>query len=496
MVHRTRSGAQWSPWELDEPRADPSIAPPRVQIVRARVSLAPYLRDAMDVAEQRATVAVEGEEDDGWEDEDPVLSRPPTPISRPLTPLPLACSRSPSPLSDLPPSPSWSRSPSPSSDSPPSLPPTASSPPNVPSPFDAPPATVSRRKERQAAGKKCPNLVTLKTTARRKRIRRGVTRRATSPLRPPGTGTGPRLSKKARLTRQQLRRLRALLEDDWDLVEWDGRHVFCFDYLLSFSPNYVGRDPKLILDADGRIVAVLLGRPEGDDWDDVIAEMARAMDGVRARGVKRGVFKRQERRHCRGDFFVLKGGLTKGPGQKRPGNLAVGKEYRRLLELLALNPAICRIAGFQSSGLARYLPKLYRHYQLTMQSIFDDQPELAQLFPNSIFSTATFNLGPDVVTPEHLDMLNYAYGMCAVTSAGKFNHKLGGAHLHRTSQSGALFRWAAYGHQTVQSLLAEKGGAARKAEIDGDPGERAEYALGLLSKADELDADRKEVFGW
>jgi hypothetical protein len=28
------------------------------------------------------------------------------------------------------------------------------------------------------------------------------------------------------------------------------------------------------------------------------------------------VFKRQERRHRRGDFYVLKGGLTKGPGQK------------------------------------------------------------------------------------------------------------------------------------------------------------------------------------
>jgi hypothetical protein len=53
-----------------------------------------------------------------------------------------------------------------------------------------------------------------------------------------------------------------------------------------------------------------------------------------------------------------------------------------------------------------------------------------------------------------------------------------------------------YGHQTVQSLLAQKGGAACKAEVDGELGAQAEYALGLLSKADELDADRKEVFGW
>jgi hypothetical protein len=95
------------------------------------------------------------------------------------------------------------------------------------------------------------------------------------------------------------------------------------------------RDPKLILDADGRIVTVLLGRPEGDDWDGVIAEMARVMDGVRARGVKRGVFKHQERRHRRGDFYVLKGGLTKGPGQK----VCFRQAYRTPLIYVRLNLA-------------------------------------------------------------------------------------------------------------------------------------------------------------
>jgi hypothetical protein len=183
--------------------------------------------------------------------------------------------------------------------------------------------------------------------------------------------------------------------------------------------------------------------------------------------------------------------------------------------------------------LARYLPKLYQHYKAIMQSIVEHQPELVQLFPNSIFPTAMFNLGPDVVTPEHLDMLNYAYGMCAVTSGGKFDHKRGGHiyidHIkvvcefppgasilllsgtcphgntpiarHETRYSmtqytaGALFQWAAYGQQSVKSLLAQKGGAAKKAEVDGEAGSRAEWALGLLSKADELDADRTEVFG-
>ncbi|KAJ7862889.1 hypothetical protein B0H14DRAFT_3444375 [Mycena olivaceomarginata] len=201
MARRTRSGAQWSAWELDELRTDPSIAPPRVEIVRARVSLAPYLRDAMDAAEQCATVrdAVDGGEEDEWEDEDPVLSRPPTPISRPLTPLPLTWSRSPSPLSDLPPSPSGSRSPSPL---PPGLPPA-----------------VSRRKERQAQGKKARRQRHRVAQAKdagfgpvpkpchsqdyRQEEAHRTTCHAARDLPSSATGnwTGPRASKKARLTR-------------------------------------------------------------------------------------------------------------------------------------------------------------------------------------------------------------------------------------------------------------------------------------------------------
>lgn len=110
MARRTWSGAQWSAWELDEPHSTPSIVLPCVQIVRARVSLAPYLRAAMDVAKQRANVSDTMNEggDDEWEDKDPVLSHPVTPFSCPSTLLPptsTSWSRLPSPLSDLPPSP-------------------------------------------------------------------------------------------------------------------------------------------------------------------------------------------------------------------------------------------------------------------------------------------------------------------------------------------------------------------------------------------------------
>ncbi|KAJ6598618.1 hypothetical protein B0H10DRAFT_2085668 [Mycena sp. CBHHK59/15] len=225
------------------------------------------------------------------------------------------------------------------------------------------------------------------------------------------SGTGwmdPRASKRRRLSRYQIRRLKDLLANDHDLVEWDGH------------------DPKLILDADGRIVAVLLGRPEGENWDAVIAELERLLEGVRLRGLQRGVFKAKHRQHWRGSYFSLADGVTKGPGQKKPGNLAHSKEYRQLLQLLTLNHSIRRIAGFQSSGLARHLPKLYKYYCDALGGLFEKRPELQQLFSNSILAAATWNLGPDVVTAEHEDGLNAPHGMCGVTSTSDYNHTLSG----------------------------------------------------------------------
>ncbi|KAJ6492411.1 hypothetical protein C8R47DRAFT_915548, partial [Mycena vitilis] len=185
-----------------------------------------------------------------------------------------------------------------------------------------------------------------------------------------------------------------------------------------------------LVDADDRIVGVMLGRPEGSDWDDVISEMASLLEAVRVRGIQRGVFKADHRQHRRGAYYTLGEATTKGPGQKaRPGNLAHSKEYRLLLQLLLKNRSIRRIAGFQSGGLARYLPLLYEYYMQTMSGIYEKQPELTQLFSNSVYPAATWNLGPQTVTAEHEDGLNAALGMCAVTSGGKYDYTLGG-HLY------------------------------------------------------------------
>ncbi|KAJ6622396.1 hypothetical protein B0H10DRAFT_903678 [Mycena sp. CBHHK59/15] len=229
-----------------------------------------------------------------------------------------------------------------------------------------------------------------------------------------GAWTGARATKRVRGHRRARRpiwRLDALLAEGCEHIEWNGR------------------DPKLIVDAEGRIIAVLLGRPEGEDWDDVIKEMERIMAGVRRRGRKRGIFQSKSRSHRRGIFDLMSEAFSMGSGQRRPGNLVHTKEYRRLLRHFLENRAIQRIAGFQSSGVGRYFPKLWNYMADTMQGIQQNQPGLCRPFNNSVYPAVTFNLGPDTVTAEHRDSHNLAHGGCPITSGGDYNHKNGG-HLY------------------------------------------------------------------
>ncbi|KAF7349658.1 hypothetical protein MSAN_01692300 [Mycena sanguinolenta] len=242
MARTTRSGTQWSPWEFDGGLGAPLHA---VDVFRCKVALVPYLTHALAAADRHAAV---GDSDDGikaqaeheeWEDEAPVLSRTPSPFSRPLTPL--------SPLTPLPSD--FSRSPSPMSDVTPSA--------------DIPmaPVLVPAYKRRQAAGKKsrrsrnrvakaqasvfgrAPQLRHIQRHKDRAHSPHSTTTDAANlSSSSHGSWIGP-AENKEELARRRLRSLQHLLDDGCELIQWDGRCT------------------KLILDADGRIVAILLGRP-------------------------------------------------------------------------------------------------------------------------------------------------------------------------------------------------------------------------------------------
>ncbi|KAJ7677520.1 hypothetical protein B0H14DRAFT_2656021 [Mycena olivaceomarginata] len=223
---------------------------------------------------------------------------------------------------------------------------------------------------------------------------------------------------------------------------------------------------------------VLIGRPEGDDWDEVIDEINRLFDAIRRRGYKRKVFKAGSKSHRRGTYHLLFDGYSFGSGQRRPGNLRHAKEYRKLIRFLLESPAVRRVAGFQSSGLARYFPKVYEYYRTTVQGIETDQPELKRPFDNSVYPACTWNLGPATRGGQlYLRQLNvvieFPSGSTAAILSGAFDHgntpiQPGETRYSMTQYAaGALFRWARYGYQTAKKYISftgrsrKKGGARR-----------------------------------
>ena len=101
---------------------------------------------------------------------------------------------------------------------------------------------------------------------------------------------------------------------------------------------------------------------------------------------------------------------------------------RAVAENLLANKAIQRLAGYASSCFSTWAPKLFQYYQDHLNPLFIHSPNLKRNFPNSIFPGCTFNFGPQTVCVPHRDFANLAFGLCSITSLGKYDY-LSGGHL-------------------------------------------------------------------
>ena len=72
------------------------------------------------------------------------------------------------------------------------------------------------------------------------------------------------------------------------------------------------------------------------------------------------------------------------------------------------------------------MPWIHTVYQQVLEKICKHLPHLQQPFPSSVFAAATFNFGPNAVCNSHVDHLNWASGICAITSGGNYDFKLVG----------------------------------------------------------------------
>ncbi|KAJ7866708.1 hypothetical protein B0H13DRAFT_1636504 [Mycena leptocephala] len=179
--------------------------------------------------------------------------------------------------------------------------------------------------------------------------------------------------------------------------------------------------PCPLLDKHGRIIAVLAGRPNRDAY---LASATAAFHAIRSAGLG-AQFPAALRQHRRGLFAAINVGLFYGKGQAAPCWLN-NKEYTPLVDGLLANGDVRRLACFADQAFALWAPRLYKYYREHDAALLFNRPHLRRPFVGSIFSSAAFNFGPNAWTFKHRDVLNLAFGWCAVQALGRFDATKGG----------------------------------------------------------------------
>lgn len=180
-------------------------------------------------------------------------------------------------------------------------------------------------------------------------------------------------------------------------------------------------DGMYVTDCADRVI-IGGGTPRSPSWNQALASCIVALK--RAREISQ--FTSKQCNHRRGRFPAVAAGFAYGLGQLRPTTIVHEPHTDRALAELLADASIRRIAGFQSSLLLAYAPRLWEYYRNTMDGILEQRPELQRNFEDSVFASITFNFGPRTVTVPHIDYLNLAGGLCAITSLGDFDPDLGG----------------------------------------------------------------------
>ncbi|KAF7369404.1 hypothetical protein MVEN_00269400 [Mycena venus] len=201
-----------------------------------------------------------------------------------------------------------------------------------------------------------------------------------------------------------------------ELVESFGMSVVPWD----------GCSPRPLVDREKRVIAVLGGRPNDDNYLHLTQDAAEEIESTRAELRFRP--DQQGGRH--GAFSSVGVGISFGGGQQVPGNLAVSPATSILFQRLFALECFFRIAGF-ANGLSLFHawnPAVHLYYVSMLDTLTNADPELRRNFVRrfSAFAAATINFGPSTVTLPHIDALNLVWGWCAITALGIFNPDLGG----------------------------------------------------------------------
>ncbi|PBK61323.1 hypothetical protein ARMSODRAFT_855007, partial [Armillaria solidipes] len=180
------------------------------------------------------------------------------------------------------------------------------------------------------------------------------------------------------------------------------------------------RDPRPIVDAKDRIIAVMAGQPSDPTYGPSCME---AFDEIMLEG-EAAKFRKSSTHH-RGRFPAVNVGISYGKGQRVPSRLQNGV-LAAIVNCLVGSKAVIRMATYASASYNLWAPRLHHHYEEHLRALYAELPHLQSNFPRSVFPCAAFNFGGSVWTFKHRDILNCPYGWCAITALGRFDHRRGG----------------------------------------------------------------------
>ncbi|KAJ7821426.1 hypothetical protein B0H14DRAFT_3471487 [Mycena olivaceomarginata] len=150
-----------------------------------------------------------------------------------------------------------------------------------------------------------------------------------------------------------------------------------------------GFTPRPLIDANGRIIAVLAGQPRNDAYR---LAVERAFQTISDAAVE-----------------------ARFPAHAEAPARLVRRDERH------------RAHGrFADAVFALWAPRLYGYYRACDAQLRTRHPHLRRPFDHSVFFCVNFNFGRNVWTFKHRDILNLAFGWCAIQALGRFDATKGG----------------------------------------------------------------------
>ncbi|KAJ7180004.1 hypothetical protein C8R43DRAFT_941738 [Mycena crocata] len=246
-----------------------------------------------------------------------------------------------------------------------------------------------------------------------------------------------------------------------------------------------GYDPRPLVDAKGRIFAVLVGQPKRNDYADAVAHVYELLckEGAAA------AFPSNMCQHRRGLFAVINVGLSYGKGQKAPSFLRNGK-YAAAADRLLANKHVQRLATFASgSGPRGYMSTT----RITSTASTNTRPFSAASSQNLSFhppAPSTQKKGGHLVLWDLKLVIEFPPGALILLPSATLSHsnvpvQPGDKHISFTQfTAGGLMCFVDNGFRTEQTLADED--PEEYARMLEQKDSRWEMGLGLFSAIDEL----------